>query len=344
MSHTGLSNVRARPQVMDIVRAVDSLIFDVDGVLVDVSQSIRIVNVETVRIYLSQVLGWPAHSPARQPAGSCCEPEDVDELKRTPGFNDDWAVTKCLVLLCLAKAEKYGTNEPAKLRSLPPTVSEMAQELRKSLGGYGGFVEMALSGLDEKARRAALANWRGETIVELFKDVYAGEENVRRFYGREAKHYRGPGFFRFERPIADAQRLAKAPWKMGLYTGKLWGETVAALELVGADDIFDRARAVVADDGILKPDPRGLQQVAAVLQSKAAIFVGDGPDDSEAVRRYTESASPQDPPVLGCSVPYQAGSGADLRDFQPGIDIVAPDVNALIDWLERAQAASGSPG
>jgi HAD superfamily hydrolase (TIGR01548 family) len=334
MFESAASDVRVRPEIMDIVLAVDSLIFDVDGVLVDVSQSIRIVNVETVRIYLNQIVGWPG-------AGPYCEPEDVDELKRTPGFNDDWAVTKCLVLLCLAKAEKYGMKEPSRLRSLPPTVEQLARELRRSRRGYDGFVEMALSELDESARRAAFASWDGETIVELFKDVYAGEENVRRFYSREAKHYRGPGFFRFERPIVVGERLANSRWKMGLYTGKLWGETMGALELVGADDIFDRARAVVADDGIFKPDPRGLQRVVAVLQSKAAIFVGDGPDDSEAVRRYSESASPQDPPVLGCRVPYELGGRAHSQTLEPGIDLTAPDVNALIDWLGRTQEPRG---
>jgi HAD superfamily hydrolase (TIGR01548 family) len=344
MSHCGLSCVRVRQEVMDIVRAADSLIFDVDGVLVDVSRSIRMVNVETVRIYLNQVLGWPAC----EPGSSYYEPGDVDELKQTIGFNDDWAVTKGLILLCLAKAQRYGTKEAPRLRSLPPTVKELAQELRRSRRGYEGLVEMALSGLNEDVRRTALASWDDRTIVELFQEVYAGEENVRRFYGREAKHYRGPGLFRFERPILDPRKLApaaggcassaKASWKMGLYTGRLWGETVAALELVGADHAFERAHAVVADDGILKPDPRGLRQVAAALRSRAAIFLGDRPDDSEAVRRYRESASAQDPPVLGCMVLYEPTNRADVEDLEGGIDLIAPDVNALLDWLMEKQS------
>ena len=45
---------QARPEI-------DAVVFDMDGVLLDITGSIRVVNCLAVPFYLREVLGWPAH-------------------------------------------------------------------------------------------------------------------------------------------------------------------------------------------------------------------------------------------------------------------------------------------
>ncbi|MBI5223239.1 HAD-IA family hydrolase [Candidatus Micrarchaeota archaeon] len=52
----------------------DAIIFDVDGVLIDVSQSYRIAIIRTVKQF----------------SGKQISNADIDLLKQTPGFNNDW--------------------------------------------------------------------------------------------------------------------------------------------------------------------------------------------------------------------------------------------------------------
>jgi HAD superfamily hydrolase (TIGR01548 family) len=60
---------------------VDAILFDVDGTLIDESQSYR----EAIRRTAEYLLRSPVSL------------EDVDEIKRVPGFNNDWDATWALV-------------------------------------------------------------------------------------------------------------------------------------------------------------------------------------------------------------------------------------------------------
>ena len=73
---------------------MDILIFDMDGVLIDVSKSYRETILRTVQIYLETCLGFE-----REKARLVTE-ADISLFKSAGGFNNDWDLTSGL-LLCL---------------------------------------------------------------------------------------------------------------------------------------------------------------------------------------------------------------------------------------------------
>src|SRR4030042_5694897 len=75
---------------------IDLLIFDMDGVLVDVSRSYRQAIQRTVQIYFETCLGL------EKGRRHLITKEDISLFKSTGGFNNDWELTSALILYLLS--------------------------------------------------------------------------------------------------------------------------------------------------------------------------------------------------------------------------------------------------
>src|SRR4030043_2267249 len=77
-------------------RKMDILIFDMDGVLIDVSDSYRKTIQRTIQIYLKTCLGFERNR------GDWVRDEEISLFKLTGGFNNDWDLTSGLFLYLLS--------------------------------------------------------------------------------------------------------------------------------------------------------------------------------------------------------------------------------------------------
>jgi HAD superfamily phosphatase len=75
---------------------MDVLIFDMDGVLIDVSRSYRKAIQQTINIYLETCLGF------QRKREEWVTNEEISLLKSVGGFNSDWDVTSGLLLYLLS--------------------------------------------------------------------------------------------------------------------------------------------------------------------------------------------------------------------------------------------------
>ena len=318
--------VLVRPEVLARFGSVDTLIFDVDGVIMDVTRSIRTVGCDAVRVYLTRILGWPD-------GGTLVEPEEIELYKLADGFNDDWGIAGINVLTYLVKCELTGSKDLAALRRAAPSIAELAGAAREARGGVPYVREKLLSLLDDAARERALSQWDYRKIVQVFQELYAGEDHCHDFYGYHPQHVHLPGRIALDRPLIRRASLPAGVTKLGIYSGRTWEETRAALEMAGIADLFTRERVIVVDDGMVKPDPRGLAVLVQRLGSAAAVYIGDMPDDRETVRRYRATSGPQDPEIFDCLVlSGPMGGRCDEEIKAAGADIVARDANAFTEW------------
>ena len=104
------------------------IIFDMDGVLLDITQSIRRVNCLAVPFYLRTVLGWPAPDDLLTSA-------DIELFKNAGGFNDDWDLTYAIVLHYLWKGHEQPDASPETLNTLQPNLNRYAARI-KDRGGW----------------------------------------------------------------------------------------------------------------------------------------------------------------------------------------------------------------
>jgi phosphoglycolate phosphatase-like HAD superfamily hydrolase len=75
---------------------LDILIFDMDGVLIDVSKSYRKAIQQTIQIYLETCLGF------QERRGDWVTNEEISLFKSAGGFNSDWDVTSGFLFYLLS--------------------------------------------------------------------------------------------------------------------------------------------------------------------------------------------------------------------------------------------------
>ena len=175
---------------------IDLLIFDMDGVLVDVSRSYRQAIQQTVQIYFETCLGL------KKGRRSLITKEDISLFKSIGGFNNDWELTSALILYLLS----ISGIPPSPQRKPLPTIGEVVQHLKtkssplhpqiyhllekknlppflewvKSYGGGLRGVRLAL----RETRRASWDGWvyrsgdidKENLVKRIFQELYLGDQ------------------------------------------------------------------------------------------------------------------------------------------------------------------------
>ncbi|MFT5431072.1 MAG: HAD superfamily phosphatase [Myxococcota bacterium] len=246
----------SRPS-LDLSR-LRALIFDMDGVLVDPSESYRAVIVECVR---RAAVDFGLSEPA-------VDRTWASELKRCGGFNNDWDLTAGLVRGLVART---GFDVVAYSNELA------------ALGGGLTAVDQLLG--------AAPPNLdaRGP-LQDMFQQIYLGESLYERIYGRPRTLVTGPGYIERETAMVSAQELASVALPKAIATGRPRAEAGYALN---AFDFEQEFGPVVTHDDVVdagergKPDPWCVYEAARQLGVSAdgqVAYIGDTADDMRAAR------------------------------------------------------------
>jgi HAD superfamily hydrolase (TIGR01548 family) len=288
------------------------LVFDMDGVLVDVTGSYREVARQTVVLYLSCVLGADIQD------NGFITRSDVAAIKKSGGLNNDWDLTDAILDTYLTHALQV--SHESSLISKLRTAGQMADDHR--VLGELRFVmkSVDLSALEnlvcerkapqlfsarsKKGGRSSpfLCNHgdvkTGNLSKRIFQEVYLGWDLFREIYGEEPIFHRDAGYIGRERMIpthAELDALA-GNHVLAIATGR------PAVEARYALDRFDMGRffqALVSEDDVVeaeshtgeslrKPNPFSLHlctERSGCGGVDTRYYVGDMPDDMIAARR-----------------------------------------------------------
>ena len=96
---------------------MDVFIFDMDGVLIDVSRSYRKTIQRTIQIYLETCLGFARNR------GSWITNEEISLFKSVGGFNNDWDLTSGLLLYLLSISGIPSLRKLKRFSSIQETLS-----------------------------------------------------------------------------------------------------------------------------------------------------------------------------------------------------------------------------
>ena len=295
---------------------LDILIFDMDGVLIDVSKSYRKTIQRTIQIYLETCLGF------ERKRGGWVTNEEISLLKSAGGFNSDWDVTSGLLLYLLSISGIHPLQKRKRFSSLQEiilylkTKSSVAQRKtptvsRKHLLSFLEKVTSSGGGL-RGIRRILGSSWEGwvyrtgdlgqENLVErIFQEIYLG----RQF----AFHYHLPrlfckreGLYLQEKLLIPRKILSSLRKKlqMGIASGRLRFEAELALErfrlrpyfdtLVTLDECEEEEKRIFRSTGkkiqCSKPHPysilRAVREIG--IPNPRCGYIGDVVDDIWAAR------------------------------------------------------------
>lgn len=238
----------------------DALIFDVDGVLVDVTDSYFTVIQTTVQ------WAW-GFTPERRSDEIVFSREHYHATKRHPAFNDDYDIAWAFLCACLASGER-------DLSRAAPSVHAWHEQLDRFEGT--DLVGWVRDRFKERIDR--------QEVRHLCEDLYLGEKMCREILGRTTRLSELPGLWKMEKPLIE-RNWKDIPVPNGIYTGRPWPEMQLALMILGWED-FPRDRIIVPEDGHIKPSPGGLEVLCERMNRNAPLFLGDTESDRSAIRAF----------------------------------------------------------
>ena len=325
---------------------LDILVFDMDGVLIDVSESYRKTIAKTVQIYLETCLGF------KKGSAPLITGEHIASFKMAGGFNNDWDLTSGLLLFLISLSglpplrgqtsfasieeipqylRKQASKSPWRLtgQTLQNHVPHFARKVKSCGGGLKG-IHRAL----RKARKASWAGWvyhSGEihtanVVKRIFQEIYLGRTFVRH-YSLRRLFYHGQGDYLREKPLIP-RRILSALHKrirMGIASGRPRVEAELAMKRFHIDRYFDRIVTLdecAAEEARLfritgkkvkrtKPHPYPLLRVIREIgpPHPRSAYVGDVVDDIQAAR----NAGRKDP-VVPIGFVFRSGKEKSLAD------------------------------
>ncbi len=275
---------------------IDLIVFDVDGVLVDVASSYPAAIARTAELCLGpRDGGWVTE-------------EEIAALKAAGGFNSDWDTAAAVVW-----AQREGRRD----------LRQVAGEVAARGGGLQG-----LDGLGYVVGEPAL-----DEIERIASEIYAGTARVEEMFGLPA-HLPAPeeGVWRRERALLEPAHLLLLPVPKAVYTGRTMGELAAALDRFGFSVHFPDNYRLTCDGPYRKPDGRGLLYLARAADARSVLMVGDNVDDFQTVLHAQELDPERSYRFCGIEGGVLGPRTAEVfRSL--GVEAIAPTTRDLLQWL-----------
>ena len=328
-----MSELYIKQDQLKALAQIDAILFDVDGVLLNVSQSFRCCIIDTLQHVMTKTIGLESNA-------ALLEPEEVELFKFAGGFNDDWDLTNAAVALALAKWAQTGATDTATLRAALPDWGEYTDILRRRGGGLQQAEAFVLEMLTPSQRREFARAWNPKAVTRLFQEFYGGDSACRELYGFDPETFHGEGYYKRETVMVDPT-LVPTDLKLGIITGRARAEAKLALQHAKLTQKIPEIGWVVPDSGLKKPDGRTLMLAREKLDFRNALYIGDIRDDLQTVINYRELRGSGKARIFSAIVLSGPSGDKHRREFlEAGADIVAPDVNFLLQYLKSLRSSS----
>jgi HAD superfamily hydrolase (TIGR01548 family) len=301
------------------------IVFDMDGVIIDVSRSYRDTVRQTARLFFKGARSW---KDLPDPLFSL---SDLARIKQSGGLNNDWDLT-CLTLNFLfsliKNPETHEETDPWLMHKetiCRCDVTEMAQFLRSSENPLTFLFEKAGKPEHEFIRNLYTGDvGSGNIIKQIFQEIYLGGDLFKSTYGFPARVYNGEGYINREKllvskpslehlsknnmlAIATGRPKAEADYPLNHFELKKYFQIILAL-----DDCIRAEKTLLKNGGkrvsLSKPNPYMLDAIAEIKKNEASRFyyVGDMPDDMEAASRSSAG-------YIGVGVLYSTADSVVLK-------------------------------
>jgi len=304
-----------RSDVKHVFKKVDAIATDVDGTLIDITDSYNKAICETVNFFLKKLIDLTIPKKTIR--------EVTQKLRLTGGFNNDWDTTYTIIMGVLAKLD---TDTLAYItRSLRdpcipenPIVTVKKLDYNESLRRILDFADSrGLKSIEEGLQRVLepvkyeylkqIRRFLGypdkldnSLLASIFDELYYGSELYTKITGQppllNVKH----GLIENEEVIVEEDTLqflkAKVKGKLGITTGRsriatefILGDLLDRFfhkeALIFIEDILRRERNI--DPSIvLKPSPYTLKLCLKALSPyTVALYIGDSAEDAIMVQR-----------------------------------------------------------
>ncbi len=309
------------------IKNLDAVIFDCDGVLIDVSNSYDLAIKKTVDFVANKIFSINK--------SSLVTTEMIDSFKKTGGFNDEVNVAYVMILVAVA-SEQTGKNFSDLVFE---TAKNADQTGIKSVERYLDSIKIDLT--DIKTKLVYPAKRFESLLSSIFDEIFYGTDLYIQLYKRSPKFFNGKGLIENDTVLVTKnfldelhQRFGK---KISIVTGR--GVISASHSLKKLFDEFDLENSKFLEDEpceMAKPNPQSLISSIKGMGAFCSIFVGDSMEDFIMAHKAVESGNP----TLFCGICGTSKDREDKRYFfeQKGADMVLESIHLLPKALNLVRA------
>jgi phosphoglycolate phosphatase-like HAD superfamily hydrolase len=318
------------------------IIFDMDGTLIDVSQSFREAAPAAAGQYL-RLLGL--QSPP-------LSGDDYDQFKLMGGFNDDWDLTAGYLELLVAGLpsdaplscpESACPDQEALLAALRvaaaplagltpprPEFDRLTGAIRAAGGGQVGLRRLTGGRNAHLVCHAGAAD-KTDLVQRVFEEIYIGGDLFAQAYGFPPRFYAGPGFIEREQLLIGLDTLDGLSRfaRLGIATGRAGFEVEPTLVRLALERFF--AGPALSNDALAQGTPA------------VAGMPGEARPGASSIATMSDALAAQAPggPSLLKPHPYLLQRAADALD--PSGRLLAVYIGDTLDDMIAVQRARTGP-
>jgi HAD superfamily phosphatase len=328
MSAGDLLDSKTKPQMLS---KLDCILFDVDGVLVDIRKSYNIAIKKTVDFVLKQLSG-------RDDTNGLVTDELILKFRQTGGFNNDTDTSYAIILSALAFSKAENLASISKMRKFLNRVAENADEA--GITSVEKFLSFSGYAIDEFKDILSYPGPISQSLVgRVFDEIFYGPKIFKERSRLDPAYYNG-------RPMIENDRLAVSQktiehlsetfgGKLAIVSGR--SKLAAEYSLKPVFGYFQLDACVFLEDEkrkYAKPNPYAVKKAMAAMGANSALYVGDSTEDLLMARRAEKETGCKITfvGVYGCS-PEPRKTAARLK--KTGADFIARDVNQLSVMLRK---------
>ena len=270
--------IYANDSILSELNDVDGIIFDCDGVLVDVTNSYDLAIQRTTAYVLKEIAGIQKFEPITS--------KIIDEFKATGGFNDEVDLTYASIL-SLAAANSLGKRGSQFILE----VIENADA--SGINSVEKYLEKSGSQISELKTKLDYPNGKQQNLLySIFDQIFYGPELYSKLFNKESK-FTEQGLIENDIVLAKKEMLEilekKFDKKIAIVTGR--GIESIRYSLKEILDKFNVDCSVFLEDEpreLAKPNPDSLIQTIKKLNLTHSIFVGDSMEDFIMAQKATQ--------------------------------------------------------
>ena len=256
----------------------DSIIFDCDGVLIDVTTSYDTTINKTISYVLKEVADITADTPLTN--------EMLLKFKSTGGFNDEIDITYSGVL-CYIAAKKLKKNPTELILDILNNADDTGIAY---IEGFLDKIDVDIS--DIKSRLNYPSVEKNDLIHATFDQLFFGPKLYEKIFQKKSK-FSDKGFIENDNVIVTSALIEtlkkKFNDKIAIVTGR--GLDAISSSLKEILNQFNVESSVFLEDesrDLAKPNPQSLIRAMKGLNSKNCLYVGDSMEDMILAKKASE--------------------------------------------------------
>jgi len=256
----------------------DSIIFDCDGVLIDVTKSYDTTINKTISYVLKEIADITVETPLTN--------EILLKFKSTGGFNDEIDITYAGIL-CFITAKKFNKNP---IEFISDIIDNADDSGITYIENFLDKIDLDIS--DIKSRLNYPSTDKNDLIHVTFDQLFFGPELYSKIF-QKGSNFSDKGLIENDNVIVNSELIEalkkKFDDKIAIVTGRGFNAISSSLKEILNQ--FNVKSSVFLEDesrDIAKPNPQSLIRAMKGLNSKNCLYVGDSMEDIMLAQKASE--------------------------------------------------------